>query len=281
MEIRKINTELVKENVIELIHKSSFNLPYSAEEKLISMIDNEEKGLAKITLQVIKENISISRKDNLPLCQDCGMVIIFLEVGQEVAFIGDLHASINEGVAEAYKRFNLRKSVVGDPLKRMNTGTNTPSIIHTEIVGGNKVEITVYIKGGGSENMTSLKMFRPTDPVELIIDYIEESVVAAGPNPCPPIFLGVGIGGTADLALLNSKKAVLRGVGSRHSDPYYSDLEMRIEEKLNRTNVGPLGFGGRSTTGGVFIKEAPTHIATLPVALNFNCHSLRYRSCEL
>ncbi|MCP4136889.1 MAG: fumarate hydratase [bacterium] len=282
MKKRIINTNEIKEIIVDLVYKTNFSLPHSVEEKFREMIDNEESALARETLGVIVENAALAREEELPLCQDCGVVIIFMEIGQDVALEGEpLEKALNGAVEDAYKKFNLRKSVVGDPLKRVNTATNTPAFIHTELVEGDKISITVYLKGGGSENMTALKMFRPTDSVDLIVNFIEETVIEAGPNPCPPIFLGVGIGGTADVALLNSKKAVLRGIGTRHSDPFYSDLEIQIEEHLNASNIGPLGFGGHSTTGGVFIKEAPAHIASLPVALNLNCHSLRYKTVVL
>ena len=196
------------------------------------------------------------------------MVIVFIEMGQAVLVEGSLTAAVNSGVEEAYRKFSLRKSIVADPLKRNNTGTNAPAFMHVDLVERDRFAITVYLKGGGSENMSALKMFRPTDPAEAVIDFIEETVVQAGPNPCPPLFLGVGIGGTADTAMLNAKMAVLREAGTRHTDPFYADLEQRIEERLNVTGVGPLGFGGRSTVGWVYIRESPTHIAMLPVALN-------------
>jgi fumarate hydratase subunit alpha len=266
---------------VDLIHKASFNLPLPVEKCFEEMMEHEESDMAKTALQVLRENSSIAAENNLPLCQDCGIVIVFLEIGQGVTIDGSISGAVNQGVEEAYRTFNLRKSVVADPLKRKNTGTNAPAVIHTELTDGDRLTITVYLKGGGSENMSVLKMFRPTDSVEMIIDYIEKAVVNAGPNPCPPLFLGVGIGGTADTAMLNAKKAVLRGPGTRHHDPAYADLEARIEERLNGTGIGPLGFGGRSTVAGVYIREAPTHIAMLPVALNMNCHSLRYGVAEL
>lgn len=281
MKTRRINSKKITEIIIDLIYKASFNLPQSVEKKIGDMIDKEESDLARTTLHILKENSSIAASEKLPLCQDCGIVIVFIEIGQNVIVEGNITDAINRGVVEAYQKWYLRKSVVSDPLRRTNTGTNAPAFIHTEIVNGDALSITVYLKGGGSENMSALKMFRPTDKIDMIIDYIVDTVVAAGSNPCPPLFLGVGIGGTADMALLNSKKAVLRGVGSHHPDTFYSDLELRIEQQLNATNVGPLGFGGNSTVGSVFIKAAPTHIAMLPVALNLNCHSLRYGTTEL
>jgi fumarate hydratase subunit alpha len=281
MNTRIIPASRISETVVDLIYKASFNLPNQVKESFEVMMESEESDLAKTALNVMIENSSIAAAKGLPLCQDCGIVIVFLEIGQSVTVDGSIRDAVNRGVEEAYRAFHLRASVVADPFKRNNTGTNAPAVIHTELSEGDRLGVTVYLKGGGSENMSALKMFRPTEPADAIIDYIEEAVVKAGPNPCPPLFLGVGIGGTADTAMLNAKKALLRGPGTRHHDPVYADLESRIEERLNRTGIGPLGFGGRSTVAGVFIKEAPTHIAMLPVALNMNCHSLRYGTAEL
>jgi len=279
MKIRKIQTKDLEEIIISLIKESHFSLPEIVKDKFVELAKKETSPIARDTLDIILKNNTIAKNSMLPLCQDCGVVVIFLEVGQEIFFEGEfLETIINSAVKKAYSDFYLRKSVVGDPLLRENTGTNTPAFIHTDFVPGDKLKITVYIKGGGSENMSALKMFRPTDSSELIIDYIEETVVNAGPNPCPPLFLGIGIGGTADVAMLNSKKAVLRGVNSEHKKPFYKELEDKIFNRLNKTNVGPLGFGGDTTVAKVFVKEAPTHIATLPVALNLNCHSFRFRS---
>ena len=279
---REIDTSQVGEKIDELIHHCSFHLPKEVSEKYIEMQQKETLPIAKNTMDVIIENSNISKNEVLPLCQDCGVTIVLLEIGQNVSLVGDyIEDVINDAVANSYAKNNLRKSVVSDPLERKNTGTNTPAFIHTEIVPGDAIKITVYLKGGGSENMTSLRMFRPTDSIDIIVDYIEETVINAGPNPCPPLFLGIGIGGTADVATLNAKKAVLRGVNSKHKNEFYDDLEDKIFEKLNKTNVGPLGFGGVSTVGGVYIKEAPTHIATLPVALNLNCHSFRFKEITI
>ncbi len=281
MKTRTIQAYQVSNAVMDLIYKASFGLPHGVEKRISGMLKSEESELARTTLSILQENNDLAGAEGLPLCQDCGMVIVFIEMGQAVVVEGSLSAAVNSGVEEAYRKFSLRKSVVADPLKRNNTGTNAPAILHVDLVEGDRFTITVYLKGGGSENMSALKMFRPTDPAEAIIDFIEDTVVQAGPNPCPPLFLGVGIGGTADTAMLNAKKAVLREAGTRHPDPFYADLEQRIEERLNATGLGPLGFGGTSTVGWVYIKEAPTHIAMLPVALNLNCHSLRFGTAEL
>jgi len=246
------------------------------------MRDEEGSPLARETLDILIQNDDIATNEQVPLCQDCGSVTVFIELGQQVCLEGDnLEESIHAGVADAYEKYYLRKSIVGDPLQRVNTGTNTPAFVHTDIVPGNSLKITVYLKGGGSENMSSLKMFRPTSTENEIIDYIAQTVLDAGPNPCPPLFIGVGIGGTSDTAMVNSKKAVLREPGTPHPLEYYADLENKILDAVNNTGVGPLGFGGNITAVAVFIREAPAHIATLPVAVNLNCHSLRYRSAVL
>ncbi|MCL2025523.1 MAG: fumarate hydratase [Leptospirales bacterium] len=280
--MRRINTYEIAEAVKEMIFESSFCMPNELAAKFDELIAVETNRLAAETLAILKENGRIAETEQLPLCQDCGSVLIFLEIGQKIILEGeDLSVALNSAVAQAYNDFYLRKSIVADPLRRLNTGNNTPAAIHTEIVAGGSVHILVYLKGGGSENASSLKMFNPTAKLEAIIDYIEETVIAAGPNPCPPVFLGVGIGGSADTAVLNAKIAVFRGIGSEHPDPFYADMEEKIMERLNKSGVGVMGFGGRSTAAGVYIKEAPAHIASLPVALNMNCHSLRYRAREL
>lgn len=273
---RTIHTDEIKKAIEELIYNASFITPPEIRNIFSEMKQRETQPLACETLNILIENIEIAEKDKIPLCQDCGSVIIFLEIGQEVEIAGEyLYDAVNSAVAEAYSKFYLRKSIVEDPLRRKNTGTNTPAFIHTDIVPGDIFTIDVMLKGGGSENMSTIKMFRPTDSVETIIDYIEETVIAAGPNPCPPVFLGIGIGGTADTAMLNAKKALLKNPSDQNPDPFYRDLELKIMERVNNTNVGPMGFGGENSAAGVYIKAAPTHIASLPVALNLNCHSFR------
>ncbi len=276
-----ISSERVSETVAELVRRASFTLPDGVDELIGEMLKREVSGAGRAALSVLAENSAIAERERLPLCQDCGVAVVFMEIGDGVTIEGSPVDAVNRGVEEAYRAHNLRKSLVDDPFRRHNTGTNTPAMIHAEFVPGDRLGITVYLKGGGSENRSALRMFRPTDPPEDVIEYIAETVIAAGPDPCPPLFLGVGIGGTADVAMVNAKKAVLRGVGTRHPDPFYADLEMRIHARLNNTGVGPLGFGGSGTVAEVYIAAAPTHIATLPVALNLNCHSLRYAGAEL
>ena len=270
-----IDTILIKQSIIEIIKECSFVFPEEVRDDLDRMIETEPDSGAVETLKLLALNAELAGKNKIPLCQDCGTVIVFLKIGQDVSLEGMfLEDAINSGVEEVYKDFYLRKSIVTDPLTRTNTGTNTPAVIHIDIVKGNSIEIVVYLKGGGSENMTTLKMFRPTAPIEEIIDFIEETVVHSGSSACPPLYLGVGIGGTADEALLNSKKAVLRG--GPNDDKYYVKLEAAIADRLNKTNIGPLGFGGKHTVANVYVKPAPSHIASLPVAVNMGCHSMRY-----
>lgn len=279
---RTIHTDLIKDKLVDLIRETSFIAPAYLDDCFKRMRESETSDLARETMNILIENTRIAADEQIPLCQDTGVAVIFIELGQSVRIEGDyINNAIDSAVADAYTKFHLRKSIVSDPLERKNTGTNTPSFIHVDIVPGDSFRIDLMLKGGGSENMSSLRMFRPTDSADMIIDYIEETVVKAGPNPCPPVFLGVGIGGTADTAMTNSKKALLRPAGTWHVNPFYGDLEKRIYERLNSTGVGPMGFGGVSTVGAVCIKEAPAHIASLPVALNLNCHSLRIAGCEL
>ncbi|HPJ35967.1 MAG TPA: fumarate hydratase [Spirochaetota bacterium] len=273
---RTIHTDLIKKEIEKLIYNASFTVPPEIKSAFSGMKLSETGPLASETLRILIENAEISEKEEIPLCQDCGSTIIFMEIGQDIEFEGEyICDAVNEAVADSYIKFHLRKSIVSDPLRRTNTGTNTPAFIHTDIIPGDRLKIDILLKGGGSENVSSLRMFRPTDPVEMIIDYIEDTVIKAGPNPCPPIFLGVGIGGTADAAMLNSKKALMRPTGEKHKDPFYAELEDKILARINSTGVGPMGFGGANTAAGVCIMEAPTHIASLPVALNLNCHSFR------
>jgi len=273
---RTIHTDKIKKAIEKLIYNANFITPPEIKNIFAAMKSRETHPLASETLDILIENIEIAENENIPLCQDCGSVIVFMEIGQELEITGDyLYDAVNSAVAGAYSKYYLRKSIVSDPLRRKNTGTNTPAFIHTDIVPGNGLRIDIMLKGGGSENMSALKMFRPTDSVEKIISFVEESIIAAGPNPCPPVFLGIGIGGTADAAMLNAKKALLKNPSDHNPDPYYRNLELKILEMVNKTGVGPMGFGGTNSAAGVYIMEAPTHIASLPVALNLNCHSFR------
>ena len=227
----------------------------------------------------MKDNIQAAKTMDIPICQDCGMAVVFLEIGQDVHFFGgNLYDAVNEGVRRGYSEGFLRCSVVADPLRRVNTGDNTPAVIHAEITAGEQVKITVAPKGFGSENMSCLKMFTPAATRESIIKYIVESVSCAGGNPCPPIVLGIGIGGDFEQCAYLAKKALCRSVSERNSDEYYAQMEQDILTAVNTLNIGPQGFGGDITALAVNIETAPTHIAGLPVAVNFGCHVTRHQS---
>jgi fumarate hydratase subunit alpha len=227
--------------------------------------------------QIIK-NHAIARSRRLPICQDCGYAVIFMEIGREVKIRGDVYRAINRGVRKGYISGYLRKSIIADPLKGGNTGDNTPAIIHTKIVSGDRLKITVAPKGGGSENMSSMKMLTPGDGAEGVKKFVIDQVLKAGANPCPPIIIGIGIGGNFEYCAYLAKKALLRRIGERHRDLFYARLEIDLLRAVNRTGIGPMGLGGNTTALDVFIETYPRHLATLPVAVNFNCHVARHKT---
>lgn len=275
--MRTIFAHEVSACIIALIEKAAFELSQNILELFSSLLEKEKTERSRHAIEVLIENARIAHAECIPLCQDCGTTIVFAQIGQNVHIEGGTFTdAVNEGIKVAYKKLNLRKSIVADPLTRTNTGTNTPGFIHVELIPGSKIHFTIYLKGGGSENASSLKMFNPTAHTDEIINWIIDEISHKGANACPPLFVGIGIGGTADVALINSKIAVLRNVNMPHHNPLYAKLENDILHRLNELGIGPLGWGGYSTAAAVFIKEAPTHIATLPVAINLNCHSLRY-----
>ena len=242
----------------------------------------EDGAIACTVLDQIIENYRIAESEQVPICQDTGMACIFMELGQEVHLIdGDLTEAVNEGVRRGYANGYLRKSVVGDPVRRGNTGDNTPAMLTTEIVPGDRVKITLAPKGFGSENMSAIKMLKPSDGLEGIKQFILDTVAAAGPNPCPPIVVGVGIGGTFDKAALIAKKALLRPLNQPNPDPYYAELEQEMLEKINSLGIGPQGFGGKTTALAVNVETLPTHIAGMPCAVNINCHVTRHKEVLL
>ena len=224
------------------------------------------------------ENYDIADRGDKPVCQDTGMACVFLKVGQEVHITGDVAEAVHEGVRQGYSQGYLRKSVVGDPLNRVNTGDNTPAMIYYDLAPGDRVEITVAPKGFGSENMSQIKMLRPSDGVEGVKNFVVKVVEEAGANPCPPIVVGVGIGGTFDKAALLAKKALMRPLDRRHPQPFYQELEAELLARINALGIGPQGFGGKTTALAVNIETCPTHIAGLPVAVNINCHVTRHQT---
>jgi fumarate hydratase subunit alpha len=279
MRLAKIPVSLITEKVAELCVEANFDLPPDVERALKRALEEEESPLGKEVLRSLWENLRIAREERIPLCQDTGMVVVFVELGQEVEISGgSLTEAINRGVARGYQEGYLRKSVVSDPLRRVNTGDNTPAVIHYEVVPGKVFRITVMPKGFGSENCTALGMLKPADGVEGVKRFVIEAVDAAASNPCPPVTVGVGIGGTSEKALLLAKRALLRPVGSPHPDPYLAQLEKELKEEINSLGYGPAGFGGRVTALAVHIETYPTHIAGLPVAVSINCHASRHKT---
>lgn len=276
--MREISVNTIKKVVKKLCIEANYYLPKDVDDKIVQCREVETWNIAKEVLQTIEENIHIARKENIPLCQDTGMACIFIEMGQDVHVIGgSLEDAVNEGVAEGYNEGYLRKSIVSDPIERINTGDNTPAVIYYNIVQGDKIKITVAPKGFGSENMSKIAMLKPADGLEGIKNFILDVVKEAGPNPCPPIVIGVGIGGTFDKCAYLSKKALLRSIDLRNKNKFYKDLEEELLEKINSLGIGPQGFGGKTTALAVNIETFPTHIAGLPVAVNVSCHVTRHK----
>jgi len=276
--IREIHVRDITDTVSDLCIKACCYLGNDVKELLKKYKDQETSEFGRNIFEQLFDNIRLAESEEIPLCQDTGMAVIFLEIGQDVHIVGgNLEDAVNEGVSLGYEKGYLRKSVL-DPISRKNTGDNTPAVIHTEIVPGDKLKITVAPKGFGSENMSRLKMLKPSDGIEGIKEFILETVVLAGANPCPPVILGVGIGGTMEKAALLAKKALLRKAGTHNPNPVIAELEKEMLEKINQTGIGPQGLGGRVTALAVHIDTYPTHIAGLPVAVNVQCHVARH--CE-
>ena len=280
--MREINVNLITDAVAALCIEANKKLPADLKTLIDTYTANESNHLAKSVMNDIVENISAAKELDIPICQDCGMAIVFAEIGQDVHFIGgNFEEAVNEGVRRGYTEGFLRCSVVADPILRKNTGDNTPAVIHTRLVDGDKVKITVAPKGFGSENMSKLKMFTPAATREDIVEYVLDCVVKAGGNPCPPIVLGIGIGGDFEQCAYLAKKALCRDVSLRNGNEYYADMENEILSLVNCLNIGPQGFGGKTTALAVNIETAPTHIAGLPVAVNFGCHVTRHKSATI
>jgi len=275
--MREINVAEITAAVSKLCIESCCFLPQGVREKIQESIKTEESPLGKEILSTLVENYELAERKVVPLCQDTGLVVVFIEIGQEVHFVGgDLETAINAGVADGYVNGYLRKSSVGDPIfTRKNSGDNTPGIIHTKIVPGDKVNLIVVPKGCGSENMGALKMLKPADGVEGIKQFVVDTVRSAGPNPCPPVTVGVGVGGNMELCAILAKKALARTIGEHNADPRYAALEEELLELVNKTGVGPSGLGGSTTAFAVNIEFANTHIGGLPCAVNLNCHQAR------
>lgn len=278
--MREINASEITAAVKELVIKANKILPDDLVDCIGCCRKNEDNEIAKSILGDLEENINAAKELDIPICQDTGMAVIFANVGQDVHIInGSFEDAVNEGVSQGYVDGLLRKSVVADPFKnRVNTNDNTPAIIHTRIVEGDKIEITAAPKGFGSENMSRLKMFTPSAKREDILDFIVDSVKTAGSNPCPPVVIGVGIGGDFEYSAVLAKKALCRNVSERNSDSFYADMEQELLDRINALDIGPQGFGGKTTALCVNIETYPTHIAGLPVAVNVGCHVTRHAS---
>ena len=281
--MREISVTDIANTMVRLCQEANFDLGADVLDSLKRARDKEESPLGRQVLDQILENDSIATNENIPICQDCGTAVVFLEVGQDAHIIGgDLYTAVEEGVRQGYKEGYLRKSIVGQPFSaRVNTKDNTPAVIHLDMVPGNRLKITVMPKGGGSENMSRLAMLTPAKGRQGVIDFVVNSVAEAGSNPCPPVIVGVGIGGTADKAMILAKKALLRRVGEPNPDPEIAELEREILERVNSLGIGPQGFGGRITALAVHAEVFPTHIAMLPVAVNLQCHAARHKEAVL
>lgn len=280
--MRILETKIIEDAVCELFIKANSVLPCDLERAIENARDNEENLLAHKALDVIADNLKEAKKHDIPICQDTGMAIVMIELGYEVHINGDLEEAVNEGVKRSYVNGKLRLSVVSDPLfDRKNTESNTPAIIYTKIVSGEKIKITALPKGFGSENKSAMKMFNPSATPDDIVDFVTETVSRAGSMPCPPLVVGVGIGGSFDYAAFLSKKALARDISEKNPDPRYADLEEKMLKKINLLGIGVQGFGGKTTALAVNIEQYPTHIAGLPVAVNISCHVTRHASVEI
>ena len=275
--MRELDVSVIRDAVARLCVEANTRLPEDVRAAIREFQTREDWSIARGVLDQIVENYQIAHRENVPICQDTGMACVFLEVGQEVHFVGGgLYDAVNEGVRRGYTEGYLRKSVVADPIRRGNTGDNTPAMIHADIVPGDRVTITVAPKGFGSENMSAVKMLKPSDGLEGVKQFILDTVESAGSNPCPPMVVGVGIGGTYEKAAYLAKKALIRPLDVQNPDPYYADLETELLDRINALGIGPQGFGGMTTALGLNIEVLPTHIAGLPCAVNIGCHATRH-----
>ena len=279
--MKTIPASRIADTVATLCIQANTQLPADVKAALDAAQAAEPWPLAKTTLGLLQKNLVVAAEQNLPICQDTGMACVFIELGQQVQIEGDLEQAVNEGVRRGYGEGYLRKSITGDPLKRCNTDDNTPAFLSMHLVPGDEVKITVAPKGAGSENMSRLAMLKPADGVEGVKNFILDTVRQAGSNPCPPIVLGVGIGGSFDKCAHLAKKALLRPLDEPNADPYYAVLERQLLDEINAMGIGPQGFGGKTTCLGVSIEKMATHVACLPVAVNISCHVTRRASAKL
>ncbi len=277
--MRELSIELIRDTVARLSVEACCELPEDVCCALARARAREDGEVASGVLDNIIENYKLASSERVPICQDTGMACVFIELGQDVHLVGgSLTDAVNEGVRRGYEAGCLRKSVVADPIRRGNTGDNTPAMLYAEIVPGDKVKITLAPKGFGSENMSRIAMLKPSASLKGVIDFIIETVESAGPNACPPMVVGVGLGGTFDKCAYLAKRALLRPLDSHNPDPYYAELEDTLLERINSLGIGPMGYGGRTTALAVNIETLPTHIAGMPVAVNINCHVTRHKT---
>lgn len=279
--MREIDYSTVVDTVAHLCMDANYFLGEDVINALKQALAKEESETGKDILNQLLKNAEIAKTEKIPICQDCGFAVVFLELGEDVYVKGNIINAINDGVRKGYTDGYLRKSIVSDPVKGKNTGDNTPAIVHTMIVSGDKIKITVAPKGGGSENMSEVKMMKPADGIEGVKNFVIDRVIRSSSNPCPPTVVGVGIGGTFEYVAYLAKKALLRDIGQRNSDPFYADVERELLEKINNLGIGPMGLGGRTTALDVFIEVHPRHIASLPVAVNTNCHAARHKTATI
>lgn len=276
--MRQISSSSIVDTVARLCMDANYFLGKDMIRTFKNYLEKEESETGRDILHQLLRNAEIAEKENVPLCQDCGFAVIFLELGNEVCIEGSIVDAINEGVRKGYGEGYLRKSILSDPVKGKNTGDNTPAIIHTTFVPGDKIKITVAPKGGGSENMSEVNMMKPADGIEGVKKFVVDRVLRSSSNPCPPVVVGVGIGGTFEYVAFLAKKALLRDMGERNPDPFYADVERELLEKINNLGIGPMGLGGRTTALDVFVEAYPRHIASFPVAVNINCHVARHKT---
>lgn len=280
--MREIGSDLITENVRKACIEACCELPSDVLDALKRSLDTEESPAGKDVLEQLVENAEIARTERMPICQDTGFALVFVELGQDAHIVGgDLTEAINEGVRRGYEEGYLRKSIVRHPLDRKNTGDNTPAVIHVEIVPGDRLKVTIAPKGGGSENMSAAKMLTPAEGFAGVKRFVVEAVRSAGSNPCPPIVVGIGLGGILEKAALLSKKAVLRRVGEPSANAKDAEIERELLEAVNDTGVGPSGLGGRVTALAVHVESYPCHIASLPVAITIQCHAARHKAFEI
>lgn len=279
--MRTVTAAAITETVARLCIEANTRLPADVEAALAAARETEDWPSACEGLELLQQNLAVAAKRQLPICQDTGMACVFVRLGGGVRIEGDLVAAVNEGVRRGYEQGYLRKSIVADPLRRVNTGDNAPALLTLEWTAGETLEITVAPKGAGSENMSRLAMLKPADGEAGVRRFVLETVRTAGANPCPPVIVGVGIGGSFDKAALLAKKALLRPLDVPNPDPYYAALEAQLLDEVNTLGIGPQGFGGRTTALGLSIEAAPTHVASLPVAVNMSCHATRRASARL